>query len=157
MWDLLEMKIPNRIALILTGGFLAMSPFMGLSATQIGWHLAIAGTLLVFGFVLFAFNLLGGGDAKLLPAIGLWLGPTLILPYLLWTTLFGGGFALLLPNFRASPLPAIATRQDWLCRLHEDEKYMPYGAPLAAAAPRLQDAFRVITLSRSCTSQISRH
>ena len=69
------------------------------------------------GMVLFSLNLVGGGDAKLLAAAGLWIGYDQLVPFLLYVTIFGGALALLLLAYRrfpagALPLPA------WAARLH---------------------------------------
>jgi prepilin peptidase CpaA len=48
------------------------------------------------GFLLFALNFIGGGDAKLLAAVALWAGPEHILDLLLVTALAGGGLSLIL-------------------------------------------------------------
>lgn len=49
-----------------------------------------AGILLVAGFVLFYFHIMGGGDAKLIAAMGLWTGLSHIVPFILYTAITGG-------------------------------------------------------------------
>jgi len=56
--------------------------------------LAAGGIYLVVGFVLFQFNLLGGGDAKLIAAVALWAGLDRALPLAFYTTMAGGVVAL---------------------------------------------------------------
>lgn len=72
--DLFSMTIPNRVSAILLASFIVIAPFAGLSWADIGLHLAAG--LLVFSvcFTLFAFNVMGGGDAKLLSAAAVWFG-----------------------------------------------------------------------------------
>ncbi len=132
--DLLTLRIPNRVSLILCGSFLIVAPLAGLGLTQIGLHIAGALGLLFLGFILFALNYIGGGDAKLLPAIGLWLGPMHIPVFLLLITAIGGFLALMLIKFRWTPLPRLAGRFPWAVRLHEATSGMPYGVAIAAAA-----------------------
>ena len=67
--DFLEMKIPNRIPAILAASFFLIMPFSGLGLVEIGWHLAAALMVFAVCFTLFALNVMGGGDAKIL-AIG---------------------------------------------------------------------------------------
>ncbi len=68
--DLFEMKIPNAIPLDLLIGFAALALVLGLPLGLAGLHLA-AGLIVFFGcFALFALNVMGGGDAKLLAACG---------------------------------------------------------------------------------------
>ena len=49
---------------------------------------------LLIPFVLFALGMLGAGDAKLLAAIGAWVGPTGMVWVLLLTGVAGGVLAL---------------------------------------------------------------
>ena len=62
-----------------------------------GWHpVSWTGILIGFGaaflvsFALFAMGGLGGGDVKLLAALGATLGWPALLPFALLTTIFGG-------------------------------------------------------------------
>ena len=72
----------------------------GIGATGLGWVdsellLCLAGGLLGFLIVL-PFTLsggIGGGDLKLVTALGTWLGPWLLLQTLFWTALAGLVFA----------------------------------------------------------------
>jgi prepilin peptidase CpaA len=132
--DLLTMTISNRVSLILVGGFFALALIVGLSMTDMLWHLAAAATVLVVAFGFFARGWIGGGDAKLAAASALWLGFDHLLPYLIYASLFGGALTLLLLQFRMAPLPAMLARQEWVQRLHRKDGGVPYGIALAAAA-----------------------
>lgn len=91
--DLRERRIPNW----LTGGIAALYPFYVLfSPMGIAWlwGLAVAGAVFLFGFVLFARQLIGGGDVKLIAAMTLWTGLDHLLLFALVTSLAGGGLAL---------------------------------------------------------------
>ena len=72
--DLTSMKIPNWISGLLVLAFFPAALLVGLSLPAIGIHVAIAVTALLIGLGLFALNLLGGGDVKLMAAACLWLG-----------------------------------------------------------------------------------
>src|SRR4029450_1161365 len=101
--DLLTMTISNRVSLILVGGFVALAAIGGVRAADLFWHfapgwrrlgpgfvglaamggvsaadvlshLAAGCVVLVAAFSLFARGVIGGGDAKLAAATGLWLG-----------------------------------------------------------------------------------
>jgi prepilin peptidase CpaA len=92
--DLRSRRIPNWLVLpfLLLG--IVVSTWMG------GWHglgqsfsgLGLA--LLVFGFM-FWIGGMGGGDVKLLAAIGAWVGPSQLLIALVITGLAGGVMVLL--------------------------------------------------------------
>lgn len=72
--DLFEMTIPNWISVVLITVFLLISPMSGLSLAEFGWHFVAAGLVFSVCFALFALNVMGGGDAKLLTAAALWFG-----------------------------------------------------------------------------------
>ncbi|MBB3460963.1 prepilin peptidase [Rhizobium sp. BK377] len=72
--DLFTMTIPNRVSLILIASFAVIAPLSGLSWDVIGMHLAGAAIVFCVCFALFAVNVMGGGDAKLLSATALWFG-----------------------------------------------------------------------------------
>ena len=89
--DLFTMTIPNRISAILLGAFIIVAPLAGLSVPVIGMHL-VAG-LIVFSacFTLFALNIMGGGDAKLLTASAVWFGfNASLMEFVTYTSIFGG-------------------------------------------------------------------
>ena len=60
------------------------------------WLVLAGGAVgLALGFALFHIAKPGGGDAKLIAAMGLLLGPVGIIILLFWTALFGGVLALI--------------------------------------------------------------
>jgi prepilin peptidase CpaA len=59
-------------------------------------HLGAGAVVLVCAALLFHFNLLGGGDAKLLAALAIWAGFDSLLPFLIAVSLLGGVLALVL-------------------------------------------------------------
>ena len=94
--DLFTMTIPNRISVILTASFLVLAPFSGLGLEMIGMHLAGAAIVFSACFALFAFNVMGGGDAKLLSATALWFGLNESLLFLMTDVAAIGGLITLL-------------------------------------------------------------
>lgn len=69
--DLRHMRIPNYLVLAAIAVFLVTAPFVGWAELQ--WRLAAAGSVFLIGFVLFALNLFGGGDVKMLSAVMLFI------------------------------------------------------------------------------------
>jgi prepilin peptidase CpaA len=132
--DLVSYRIPNYISLALIGGFLVLAPFTGMSLETFGGHIAAAAMVLVATFTLFALGYIGGGDAKLVSAIALWMGLPVVGEYLLLATFGGGMFGLLLIMFRRYPLPAGLLKEGWLLALHHPRGPIPYGIALSAAA-----------------------
>ncbi|MBP2442891.1 A24 family peptidase [Rhizobium leguminosarum] len=94
--DLFTMTIPNRVSLILVGSFLVLAPLYGLGLQAIGMHLAAAAIVFFACFALFAFNVMGGGDAKLLSATALWFGLNQSLAFLMVDVAMIGGLITLL-------------------------------------------------------------
>lgn len=133
--DLFTMTISNRVSLILVVGFLALAAATGMSLGTIGLH-ALSGLLvLVVGFGCFAMGWMGGGDAKLAAATGLWLGFGQLLEYALYASVFGGLLTLGLLHLRAAPVhPGFLIREDWYQRIIHEKTGIPYGVALAAAA-----------------------
>ena len=72
--DLTTFTIPNWISLALVALFLPAALIAGLSLGQLGMAAAVGFVLLCVGIGMFAMGWIGGGDAKLLAAAGLWLG-----------------------------------------------------------------------------------
>lgn len=132
--DLLTMTISNRISLILIGGFFLLALLTGMSGSDILWHMAAGGLVLVVTFGFFSRGWIGGGDAKLAAATALWFGFGHLPAYLVYASLLGGGLTLLLLWFRSLPLPPSLASREWVQRLHRKGGGVPYGIALAAAA-----------------------
>ena len=96
-------------------------------------YLLVGVSVFLFGFVIFAFGWLGGGDAKLMAATAFWWQWTDLLMYVTYTTLAGGVIALFILWGRKY-VPVKVLTADWLHRLVKDEKRMPYGLALAFGA-----------------------
>jgi prepilin peptidase CpaA len=92
--DMRERRIPNR----LTGALAALYPvYVLVSPTPVAWPAAIglAGGVFVVGLALFRWELIGGGDVKLLAALSLWAGAEQFVWVILVTTLTGGALSLI--------------------------------------------------------------
>lgn len=131
--DFFTLMVPNRLALALVVLFFPLAYLAGLDLTDIGLHAALAIAMFALSFVLFAFNWIGGGDAKLFAATSLWLGPAAILPYAVYAALIGGALTLLLLYWRRRPLAATLAARSWIARLHSQKEGVPYGIALGAA------------------------
>nr|WP_245344657.1 prepilin peptidase [Asticcacaulis solisilvae] len=130
--DIQSMTIPNRLNIGLALAFIPVALLVGLSWEGFAIHVGLGLAGLVLGMVLFAFRLMGGGDAKLIAAAGLWLGLDGFVALLIYTALAGGVLTLGLISARklyghyAGVLPANLSR-------HLDEKGdIPYGVAICA-------------------------
>jgi len=91
--DLTERRIPNAVPaalVILYPGVFAL----GLGPAPWWGGLAVGSAVFAVAAALFAGNILGGGDAKLLGVVALWAGPAWALEALLVTGLLGGVAAM---------------------------------------------------------------
>lgn len=132
--DLLTMTIPNRLSVVLIASFLAIAPFCGLGLLDIVVHLGAGATVFAFCFALFAFGIMGGGDAKILTASAVWFGFSESLSiYLIYVSVFGGLLSMIILMLRSQhnlilaygiPMPETM--------LHK--KKIPYGIAIGAAA-----------------------
>lgn len=87
--DIWVRRLPNWLTASVAGLYflyVVASPF---TVDWIG-ALAVASIVFVAGFALFAFNVMGGGDVKLIAGLALWAGVDLIALFLLITALAGG-------------------------------------------------------------------
>jgi prepilin peptidase CpaA len=94
--DLFTMTIPNRVSLLLVAGFFILAGFSGMPLADIAMHTGAGLTVLVIAFACFAFGWIGGGDAKVAAAAGLWFGFPPLASYLVYASLFGGALTLLM-------------------------------------------------------------
>jgi len=132
--DLFTMTIPNRIAAVMVVAFFPLAALAGLGFSDMAWHVAAGLLMLGIGILLFIPGWFGGGDAKLMAAIALWVGFESLFPYVLYVALTGGFIASAFAAVRAVPLPRIFLGQPWALRLHRHEAGIPYGLALAAGA-----------------------
>ena len=131
--DLTTMTIPNWLTLALALSFFVVAPLAEMPLSEIGQHAAVAVVTLLLGMVFFAKGWIGGGDAKLMAAVALWLGWAQALPYFVIASILGGALTLLILGYRNLPLPPFVLRQAWALRLHDRAEGVPYGLALAAA------------------------
>jgi prepilin peptidase CpaA len=131
--DLFTMTIPNRVSLLLIAAFVALALLTGMPLKTFGLHVGAGLVVLAVTFTMFALGWIGGGDAKLAAAIGLWCGFGVLLDYLLIASVLGGLLTLVILYWRTSNLPGFAVKVMWIFRLHHHKTGIPYGIALAAA------------------------
>lgn len=132
--DLTTMKIPNWISGLLILSFFPAAFAVGLSPATVGIHFGVAVVALLVGMGLFAMRVIGGGDAKLMAAVCLWLGVTGSAMFILWTAVAGGGVCLVLIFARRELRPYIQGAAPWIDTLMEPEGDIPYGLAIAVGA-----------------------
>jgi prepilin peptidase CpaA len=132
--DLLTMKIPNRISALVVLAFFPLAMLAGMGAWDILYHVAAGLAVLALGVLLFIPGWFGGGDAKLMAAIALWIGPESLFPFIFYVALAGGMIATAFASARSVPLPRVFLGEAWALRLHRRDAGIPYGIALAAGA-----------------------
>jgi prepilin peptidase CpaA len=124
--DVLKLRIPNLIPVALLVLF-ALEMALGASAQALLGHLLAMVLALAILLPLFALDMLGGGDVKLLAVVALWLGMTKLAPLMILVGIAGGVFALFWLSLR------------WLIRLGLPGRNLPMSlqarAPLPFALP----------------------
>ncbi|WVT73261.1 prepilin peptidase [Sinorhizobium chiapasense] len=146
--DLLTMTIPNRVSVVLLGSFLVVALMAGLDFGEIGQHMAVALAVFAVCFGLFAANVMGGGDAKLLTASAIWFGFTPSLTaFLLYVSIFGGLLTLAILLLRRQENVILASGIP-VPQLLLTAKKIPYGVAIALggfaaypSSPLMETAF----------------
>jgi len=92
-------RLPNWLTasvVALYGLFVLVSP------VPIAWMtaFAVAGLVFAVGFACFAFQMMGGGDVKLMTGLALWAGVDHIALFLIITSLAGGVLAIVMLRLR---------------------------------------------------------
>ncbi len=132
--DLTTMTIPNRISAILILAFFPAALLAGLPLSTVLGCLAVGFAGLVVGAVMFALRWIGGGDAKVMAAAGLWLGVAGGTAFLFWTAVAGGVFAMALLLARYWGQVYVLGAPRWVGRLLEPRGDIPYGVAICCGA-----------------------
>ncbi len=119
--DLASRTIANRLNLAVALLGVAWWFASGLGAGEIALHLAGAAVVLLLFGAAFAIGAMGGGDVKLIAAVGLWLPPLLLLKMLIVMSLGGGLLTL----------GAVAIK---IMRRAQGRVEVPYGVAISGAA-----------------------
>ncbi len=129
--DVRSLTIPNRVSLAIALLYPVYVLTVGVPVDWAGALMVSAGCL-VFGFLLFAFRAIGGGDAKLLAAISLWAGPELMLVFCFITALAGGAMVLgLWLHHRFRQTASVGTMFSMPMAEDFGKRAMPYGVAIA--------------------------
>ncbi len=129
--DLRAFRIPNMCTVLLLGLY-PVHIWLSPTSVDIGGALIVAAITFLVCFAIYATGRLGGGDVKLISALALWAGPTLIAELLVITTFAGGILSLIyMSRFR----DVIALNFDRVgeasARDHVLGEKLPYGVAIA--------------------------
>lgn len=127
--DIARMIIPNWVSIALVVAFPIFALAAGMELSEIGWHLLFGLAILAIGFVLFALNIFGGGDAKLMAGAAVWTGIGAMVPFLYWTVVAGGVMALVLVAARQF-VPQAEGYPRFINHLLKKQNGIPYGVAI---------------------------
>jgi prepilin peptidase CpaA len=130
-FDVLKLRIPNVIPIGLIAVFALQLLIGGSVQAPLDHVLATVLALLVL-LPLFALDMLGGGDVKLLAAVALWLGMAKLATLLILVGIVGGVFALFWLSMRW--LIRIVLRDRQLPRSLEPRAPLPFALPIMIVA-----------------------
>ncbi|MHA7899133.1 MAG: A24 family peptidase [Henriciella sp.] len=151
--DLETLTIPNWL-----NGWLAFLAVPAMILAAPGWDVAgvhfLVGAITFFATVaLFFLGAFGGGDAKFIPAVVLWVGPAGALPFLFATAIAGGILTILVVMARYV-VPYYITPGFGVATFTE-QRGIPYGVAIAAGAFYAAPASPLLTDFLSQIQQIS--
>jgi prepilin peptidase CpaA len=105
--DITRYRIPNTIVYAIVAAF-AVGAIFNFAWPAIVWPVLAGVAMFLFGALLFAFRLFGGGDVKLIAAMALWTGFADLPRFLLIMAAAGGLIGLFLLIKRKRQEPAMA-------------------------------------------------
>jgi prepilin peptidase CpaA len=129
--DVLRLRIPNIIPAALVVLF-ALQMFVGGGAQDPLDHFLAMGLALLILLPLFALNMLGGGDVKLLAAVALWLGMNKLAALLILVGIVGGVFTPVWLAFRWLIRAGVRGRE--LPRSLQAHAPLPFALPIMIVA-----------------------
>lgn len=135
--DIRRFIIPNFVSVILIAAFFVAFAMSGLGWDMLRVHLLTGAIMLAVGFGMFAYNICGAGDSKLLTSVALWLGWPVFGTALIYITLLGGVLSLGIVMARrfARMFPRLSLIFPPLGRLAATEKLAaPYGVAISTGA-----------------------
>ena len=133
--DARRLLIPNWTAAAVALAFLPAALMGGLGLAALGLHYGVGLVLLAIGLVLFWRGILGGGDVKLLAAVGVWIGLDDLLLYLVVMSFLGGALALtVMAAARLKRAWPALDRIPWLGDGAPRTQAIPYGIAIGLAA-----------------------
>ncbi|MGL5117179.1 MAG: prepilin peptidase, partial [Beijerinckiaceae bacterium] len=72
--DLFSMTLSNRLCLTVVAAFGVFAAASGMPLAVVGWHLLAGLVVFAVVFGMFAAGWIGGGDAKFVVGIAMWMG-----------------------------------------------------------------------------------
>jgi prepilin peptidase CpaA len=133
--DVRRFTITNKLNLTIAACFVVLAIPMGMAWPAFFDHLKIGLIAAVIAIIMFYIGIFGGGDAKMVGAIALWLGSAPMLTFVFYTSLAGGilGISLLIGR-RLAKQYGLPKSPKWARRMLRKQSSVPYGVALAIGA-----------------------
>jgi prepilin peptidase CpaA len=128
--DIATMEIPNWVSIAAALLFPFAAWLAGMNGMQIGVHIGVGLALFVLGFALFSVGVLGGGDVKVIAAVGVWTGLAALSSFALAMAIAGGALAFIIIVARRTARRDEKTPA-FLNRLLDPQNGVPYAVAIA--------------------------
>ncbi len=132
--DFFSLRIPNWLNGVIALAFFPMALMTGMPVEMMLWHGLVSVVVLAIGFGLFAAGFIGGGDAKMLAAVGLWFGWPAVGTFLVLTAIAGGILAIAMKLWSLIEIEKEVRGGAWIKRWLTFKGDLPYGIAIAAGA-----------------------
>ena len=134
--DAVSRRIPNWVSAALLLGFLVLAVASGMGWATFGMSMGVGFIAFAFGFAMFAFGQMGGGDAKVIAATMPWFGWTTAgVEYAIMFSLAGVVISLPFILRRIARVEMLLASNPVSARLIGKSKHnreVPYGLAIAA-------------------------
>ncbi|MEL8055286.1 MAG: prepilin peptidase [Pseudomonadota bacterium] len=130
--DIATLTIPNWLNASLAVMFIPAALFIMPGWETIGWHVLAAVITFAICVGLFMLGVFGGGDAKLIPAVILWIGATDLTTFFIWMTMSGAALAIIVYFSRRVIAPEGAP--SFAYETLQKGKGVPYGVAIIIGA-----------------------
>lgn len=135
MWsDISTMTLPNKYVLPIAGLFILAFCFWPAAFSPLWMHIGAAVLILAITYLMFAFNMLGAGDAKYAAVLGLWVGFKGLMIYMFFMAVIGGllgAASLLIRKYK----PVAEPKQgSWIAIAQSGKSAVPYGIAITLGA-----------------------
>ena len=138
LYDLTSLRIPNYLNAMLVALFAVVVAARPGGVDLVG-HGSVFLGVLAFGCFCFYRGYWGGGDVKLYAAAALWMGPELIISFVVCVSVLAGVFAVCLLTLRRLLAMPVLTNRSWLAAVARPRvlavgEGIPFAVPLSLSA-----------------------
>ena len=133
-FDFFTYRIPNWINIVIAVSIIPFAILSGMPLEVFVWHVVAGLLAFVVGYLLFAFGVFGGGDAKMIAAAALWVGWDNLIPFGVITAFAGGALAFCMMIWSLIRNEPVVGNVSLLGRIFKKQLKLPYGIAIAAGA-----------------------